>query len=185
MGRCLADTPVWGSGCGEIHVSFVKARGAAMKLSRPFLATFVNKIDAKGRVSVPAKFREILETQGTRSIYCRTSTAGPAIVAGGADWMASLHSMVESHDPSSEVHDDFAYTLLGDTIELTLDGEGRVGLPDDLARYAQLEDAAGFIGLGSYFEIWEPRALEVRKVQARRATAERRGQLRPKNGEGA
>ena len=156
-----------------------------MKLSRPFLATFVNKIDAKGRVSVPAKFREILEEQGVRTLYCRTSTAGPAIVAGGADWMASLHGMVEEHDPSGEVHDDFAYTLLGDTVELSLDGEGRVGLPDDLVRHAQLDDAAAFVGLGNCFEIWEPRALELRKVQARRATAERRGQLRAKNGGGA
>jgi transcriptional regulator MraZ len=156
-----------------------------MRLSRPFLATFINKIDAKGRVSVPAKFREILEAQGARAIYCRASTAGAAIVAGGADWMATQHGLVEAHDPSSEVHDDFAYTLLGDTIELALDGEGRVGLPDYLARHAQLEDAAAFVGLGSYFELWEPKALELRKIQARRATAERRGQLRPKNGDGA
>ena len=156
-----------------------------MKLSRPFLATFVNKIDAKGRVSVPAKFREILEAQGARTLYARASTAGPAIVAGGAEWMASLHSMVEAHDPSSEMHDDFAYTLLGDTVELSMDGEGRVGFPEDLVRFAQIEDAAAFVGVGDCFEIWEPRALDLRKVQARRATAERRGQLRAKTGGGA
>jgi len=153
-----------------------------MKLSRPFLATFVNKIDAKGRVSVPAKFREILESQGSRTLYCRASTAGPAIVAGGAEWMESLHGMIEDHDPSSEVHDDFAYTLLGDTIELSLDSEGRTGLPEDLVRHAQLDETAAFVGLGNCFEIWEPRALERRKIQARRAAAERRGQLRPKSG---
>lgn len=156
-----------------------------MTLSRPFLATFVNKIDAKGRVSVPAKFREILEAQGARTLYARASTAGPAIVAGGSDWMASLHGMIQDHDPSSEVHDDFAYTLLGDTVELNLDGEGRVGLPDDLVRHASLEDAVAFVGLGNCFELWEPRALDLRKIQARRATAERRGQLRTKNGGGA
>jgi MraZ protein len=155
-----------------------------MKLSRPFLATFVNKIDAKGRVSVPAKFRDILEAQGSRTLYARASTAGPAIVAGGAEWMATLHDMIEQHDPSSEVHDDFAYTLLGDTVELNLDGEGRVGLPDDLVRHASLEEAVAFVGLGNCFELWEPRALELRKVQARRGSAERRGQLRPKNGGG-
>ena len=155
-----------------------------MKLSRPFLATFVNKIDAKGRVSVPAKFREILDVQGARTLYCRASTSGPAIVAGGADWMASLHDLIEDHDPSSEVHDDFAYTLLGDTVELNLDGEGRIGLPDDLVRHAALDDAIAFVGLGNCFEMWEPRALEMRKLQARRATAERRGQLRAKNGGG-
>jgi MraZ protein len=153
-----------------------------MKLSRPFLSTFVNRIDAKGRVSVPAKFREILDGQGSRSIFVRASMTGPAIVAGGADWMAGLTAMVDEHDPSSEMHDDFAYTLLGDTVEVGLDSEGRVGLPDDLMRHAGLDESAAFVGKGSYFEVWEPRALDVRKIQARRATAERRGQLRPRNG---
>ena len=156
-----------------------------MKLSRPFLATFVNKIDAKGRVSVPAKFREILEAQGSRTLYCRASTAGPAIVAGGTEWMETLHGMIEDHDPSSEMHDDFAYTLLGDTVELSLDAEGRVGLPEEFVRHARLEETAAFVGLGNCFEVWEPRALELRKIQARRAAAERRGQLRPKSGGGA
>ena len=153
-----------------------------MKSLRPFLSTFVNRIDAKGRVSVPAKFREVLEGQGSRSIFVRASTSGPAIVAGGAEWMAGLYAMVDEHDPSSEMHDDFAYTLLGDTVEVSLDTEGRVGLPDDLMRHAGLDESAAFVGKGSYFEVWEPRALDVRKVQARRATAERRGQLRPRNG---
>jgi len=156
-----------------------------MKLSRHFLSTFVNRIDAKGRVSIPAKFREILDGQGARAIYCRASPVAAAIVAGGADWMAKQQAMVDEHDPSSEIHDDFAYALLGDAVELTLDSEGRVGLPESLAQYAQLDEAAGFIGLGDYFEIWEPKALEIRKIQARRATAERRGQLRTKNGGGS
>lgn len=153
-----------------------------MRLSRPFLATFVNRIDAKGRVSVPAKFREILDAQGARSIFARASTAEASIVAGGPDWMAHLHSMVEEHDPSSEVHDDFAYSLLGDTVELTIDSEGRVVFPEDLLRHAGLEDGAAFVGVGNCFEIWEPRALEIRKLKARRATAERRGLLRAKIG---
>jgi MraZ protein len=156
-----------------------------MRLSRPFLSTFINRIDAKGRVSVPAKFREILEGQGARAIYCRASFVAPAITAGGLEWMTSMYGMIDGHDPSSEMHDDFAYTLLGDTIDLTLDSEGRIALPESLLRHAQIEDTAAFVGLGNYFELWEPKALELRKIQARRATAERRGQLRPKNGDGA
>jgi MraZ protein len=154
-----------------------------MKLPRPFLATFVNKLDAKGRVSVPAKFRDVLDTQGSRTIYARASTSGPAIVVGGPAWMEKLHELVEDHDPTGEVHDDFAYTLLGDTVELSLDSEGRVAFPDDLLRHAGLSENAAFVGLGSYFEVWEPQALEERKMQARRATKERRGHLRA-NGNG-
>jgi len=150
--------------------------------ARHFISTFVNRIDAKGRVSIPAKFRELLESQGVRAIYCRASTVAPAIVAGGIEWINRQQALVGEHDPTSELHDDFAYTHLGDAIELSLDSEGRVGLPDLLMRHAQLDEAAAFVGLGDYFELWEPRALEVRKLQARRATAENRGQLKAKNG---
>ena len=155
-----------------------------MSAERPFLATFTNKIDAKGRLSVPAKYREILEAQGSRVLYCRASFNEPAIVAGGADWISKLTNLVEGHDPSSEMHDDFAYSLLGETIELSIDPEGRVGLPGELVTHAKLGEAASFVGLGGYFEIWEPRALQVRLIQARRAASERRGLLRAKVGGG-
>lgn len=156
-----------------------------MRLSRPFLSTFVNRIDAKGRVSVPAKFREILEAQGARSIFVRASNVEASIVAGGPEWMANLYGLVEEHDPSSELHDDFAYTNLGDTTELTLDSEGRVVFPEMLLRHAALEEAAAFVGLGSRFEVWEPKALEIRMLKARRSTAEHRGQLRAKTNGGS
>lgn len=155
-----------------------------MSAVRPFLATFTNKIDAKGRVSVPAKYREILEEQGSRTLYCRASFNDPAIMAGGAPWIAKLTDLVEGHDPSSEVHDDFAYSLLGETIELGIDPEGRIGLPAELISHAKMGEAASFVGLGGYFEIWEPRALQARLVQARRAASERRGLLRAKVGMG-
>jgi len=154
-------------------------------LSRPFLSTFQNRIDAKGRVSVPAKFREILEVQGARSIFARTSAVEPMIEAGGPEWMAHTYSIIEQHDPTSELYDDYAMSLLGDTVELTIDTEGRVVLPESLMRHAGLEEAAAFVGVGSHFRIWEPKALEMRMVRARRSTAEHRGQFRPKNGGGA
>lgn len=157
-----------------------------MNAARPFLATFTNKIDAKGRISVPAKYREIVEAQGSRILYCRASFNDPAIMAGGAKWIDKLTDLVEGHDPSSEMHDDFAYSLLGETIELSFDPEGRVALPSELIAHAKIGEAASFVGLGGYFEIWEPRALQVRLVQARRAASERRGLLRAtKVGSGA
>ena len=154
-------------------------------LARPFLSTFQNRIDAKGRVSVPAKFREILEAQGARTIFARTSTVEPMIEAGGPEWMAGYHNMVEQHDPTSELYDDYAMAYLGDTVELALDSEGRVVLPEMLLRHAGLEDAATFVGGGSHFRIWEPRAFDVRMMKARRSAAEHRGQLRAKTNGGA
>jgi MraZ protein len=153
-----------------------------MKAARPFLSTFVNRVDAKGRISVPARFREILEAQGSRTIFARASTAGPSIMVGGADFMASTFEMINQHDPTSELRDDFAFALLGDAVELSLDSEGRVAFPEKLMRHAGLTDAAGFIGLGDHFQVWEPQALEVRTLKARRSEKENRGNLRVKNG---
>jgi MraZ protein len=155
-----------------------------MSAGRPFIATFTNKIDAKGRISVPAKYREILEEQGSRVLYCRASFTDPAIVAGGGQWMGKLTELIEGHDPSSEIHDDFAYSLLGETIELSFDPEGRVALPSELIAHAKIVETASFVGLGGHFEIWEPRALQARLVQARRGASERRGLLRVKMGAG-
>jgi MraZ protein len=155
-----------------------------MTIARPFLSTFVNRVDAKGRISVPARYREVLDAQGSRTIFARTSTTGPAIMAGGAEWMAIIQAKIDQHDPSSELYDDFAYAWLGDTVELSLDSEGRVLFPEQLMRHAGLEDAAAFVGKGQCFEVWEPRALEIRKLQARRSATENRGQMQVKNGGG-
>lgn len=155
-----------------------------MRLSRPFLSTFVNRIDAKGRVSVPAKFREILEAQGSRVVFVRMSAVEPMLEAGGGEWMNTYTDMVEQHDPTSELHDDYAMTYLGDVIDLTMDAEGRIVLPDSYLRHASLEDAAAFIGMGGHFRIWEPKALDVRLMKARRSTAEHRGQLRARSNGG-
>jgi MraZ protein len=178
----LAGHAAKGEACGDRGFEIVRAEDRLVIAARPFLATFTNKIDAKGRISVPAKYREIIEEQGSRILYCRASFTDPAIVAGGVQWISKLTDLVEGHDPSSEIHDDFAYSLLGETIELSFDPEGRVALPAELIAHAKLGETASFVGLGGRFEIWEPRALQARLVQARRAASERRGLLRAKVG---
>ncbi len=155
-----------------------------MTVARPFLSTYVNRVDAKGRISVPARYREVLEAQNSRTMFARASTTGPAIMVGGPEWMAGIQAMIDAHDPSSELYDDFAYAWLGDTVELSLDSEGRVTFPEQLMRHAGLDDAAAFVGKGQCFEVWEPRALEIRKLQARRSSTESRGMMRVKNGGG-
>jgi MraZ protein len=151
-----------------------------MTIVRPFVSRYTNRVDAKGRISVPARFREILDGQGSRTIFARASTTDPAIMVGGADWMATIQSKINAHDPSSELHDDFAYAWLGDLSELSLDSEGRVMFPEHLMRHAGLDDAAAFIGKNQCFEVWEPRALEMRVLKARRSATENRGKMQVK-----
>src|ERR1700752_472240 len=96
----LAGHAAKGGACGDRGFLNVRTEGKLMSVGRPFLATFTNRVDAKGRISVPAKYREILEAQGSRVLYCRASYTDAAIMAGGSQWIAKLTDLVEGHDPS-------------------------------------------------------------------------------------
>lgn len=145
-----------------------------------FIDTFVNKVDRKGRVSVPATFRAAvagatLNGQSFHGIVAFPSFKHRAIQCAGIDWMAELGSRVSQVDLFSDEHDDLTATLFADAKQLPFDGEGRVLLPQSLAEHAGITESAAFVGRGSSFEIWEPTALERYKAEARqRALAERR-----------
>ena len=60
-----------------------------------FISTFVNKIDRKGRVSVPAAFRAALTVPGFAGMVGFRSFVGPFLEAGGLDWMERLSEGVD------------------------------------------------------------------------------------------
>jgi MraZ protein len=145
-----------------------------------FIDTFVNKVDRKGRVSVPATFRAAvagatLNGQAFHGIVAFPSFKHPAVQCAGIDWMAELGGRVSEVDLFSDEHDDLTATLFADAKQLAFDGEGRVMLPQSLAAHAGITESAAFVGRGASFEIWEPDALQRYKAEARRrALAERR-----------
>ncbi len=147
-----------------------------------FIDTFVNKIDRKGRVSVPASYRAALAAQSFPGIVALPSFKLPALHCAGMDWMKALLERLSTEELFSDAHDDLSAALFGDTKQLAFDGEGRIMLPDAFCRYANLADTAAFIGRGTHFEIWEPKALERHKVEARqRSLAQGRTLKQPSN----
>lgn len=155
-----------------------------------FLSTYVNKVDKKGRVSVPAPFRTVLANQHFSGIVAYGSFINPCVEACGMDRIEKLHTQIESLDPFSEERDAFATTILGGSQQLSFDGEGRVMLPDSLITLAGIKEIAVFVGKGETFEIWQPKAFEDYAQAARKLAAERRGHLRarqtpPKHGDEA
>jgi len=144
-----------------------------------FLSTFVNKVDRKGRVSVPATFRAVLGGQSYPGIVVFPSfrEAYNAIEACGMDRMERLSASVDGLNPFSDEHDDFATAIFGSAVQLPFDGEGRVMLPEHLRAHAGITDQAAFVGRGATFQIWEPAALEVYQREARRRAAAARDRL--------
>ena len=152
-----------------------------------FIDTFVNKIDRKGRVSVPATFRAALAAQPFQGIVAFPSFQLSALHCAGMDWMQQLIERTQNVDLFSQEHDDLTAALFPDAKQLTFDGEGRIMLPEALCTHAQLTETAAFAGRGLYFEIWEPQALEAYKAEARKRAAEKQRTLRqqtPDHGSG-
>jgi MraZ protein len=141
-------------------------KGRAVAL---FLGKFTNRIDSKGRVSVPAAYREALAGESFKGIIALRSLNDEAIVASGVAWIEDLARRRDYFDLGSEEHD--AYTaLFNDAQQLSFDSEGRVILPEEFLAHARIGDGAVFAGNADCFEIWEPMRFAARE-EARRGRA--------------
>jgi MraZ protein len=120
-----------------------------------FLSTYVNKVDRKGRVSVPATFRASLAAQRFPGIVVFPSYKYPALEANSIEWMEELASRLDLLDKFSDEHENLEM-LFASSRELPLDTEGRIALPPDLAEHAAILDAVAFVGVGRNFQLWEP-----------------------------
>jgi MraZ protein len=143
-----------------------------------FIDTFVNRIDRKGRVSVPAAYRAALAGEAFQGIVAFRSFKYAAIHCAGMGWMQGLGANVSQADLFSDEHDDLTATLFADSKQLPFDGEGRILLPPAFAAHGGIGEAAAFVGRGPFFEIWEPAALERYKAEARQRALEKGRTLR-------
>jgi MraZ protein len=140
-----------------------------------FLGRHIHRIDRKGRVSVPASFRAALAGQLEQGIVAIPSFKLPAVDCYSMQKLEELSQQVDQLPTFSEERDDFAAALFGSAIQLPLDGEGRIVLPDTILAHAKITEAVAFVGGGKSFTIWEPSAADEFLSKAGvRALAERR-----------
>lgn len=132
-----------------------------------FFGTFTNKIDAKGRLSVPAPYRAVIQSRGLTSVAVHPSLFESCLEGAGIDRFENVAQKQEdSFAPAAR--DDLTAAVMADLRELALDGEGRIVLPAEFLTAAKLTDQATFVGATSVFQIWEP-ALYRAYDDARRA----------------
>jgi MraZ protein len=144
-----------------------------------FLSTYINKIDKKGRVSVPSSFRNVLTIHSSfAGIVVYNSFINKCIEGCSMSRIEFLSQNIDFLDPYSDERDAFATTILGGSVQLPFDTEGRVLLPEVLIEFAQLTEQACFVGKGATFEIWEPKAFEEYANRAREIAKNNRSTLR-------
>ncbi len=137
-----------------------------------FMGTHQNRLDAKGRVSVPAPFRAVLrqiadpDCDTGSALVLRPSHNHPCVEAWPVKWFQALSAPLERLDLFSEEHEDLASSLYAEAFPTDIDKEGRIALPAALIDHAGLQEGVAFMGLGRIFQIWEPAAADRRRAEA-------------------
>jgi MraZ protein len=136
-----------------------------------FLGRHLKRIDAKGRVSIPAPFRGVLQHDGFEGLFAVRSLDLAAVDCGGRRLMAEIDQLIGAYESFSADHQALSVALLGGSDTLTLDAEGRIFVPDWMRQAADLADEIAFVGQGNRFQIWAPAAFEVFEAEARHRAA--------------
>ncbi len=133
-----------------------------------------NKVDRKGRVSVPAAFRKAVAGQEFHGIYVYAHHKRPALVAFGEERMAKYMNEIEQLDEFSDEYEELAQVIFSDAEPLSFDGEGRIMLPKHQMDHAGITETAAFVGRGPTFEIMDP-DIYAEQREAARERAARKG----------
>ncbi len=145
------------------------------------MGTHQNRLDAKGRVSIPAAFRAALRDTVTEhpdaevatAVVLRPSHKYPCIECWPVAKFAALASTLDKLDPMSDEYADLSSSIYSDSVRVEADKEGRILLGADMVASAGLTGQVAFMGLGDTFQIWDPQAAERRRAEARAGTRQR------------
>ena len=143
-----------------------------------FLSTYENKLDKKGRVSVPASFRSYLSNLGYNGVICYPSFNNYCIEAWPQDRIEKISNAIDTLNPFEEKKDYFATSILSESINLQFDTEGRILITTKLLKHAKIKSNILFVGQGKTFQIWEPACYEKFKVTAKRKSNIHRASLK-------
>jgi MraZ protein len=131
------------------------------------LSSAVNRIDAKGRVSVPAHFRSVLQKRGYADLYALRALDVAALDVGGMDLLDRYEQRIAQVDPFLQTADDMSFFCHGDGAFLKLDQDGRITVNEFIREHTGITSDVAFVGRGQFFQIWEPRQLDAYRAEAR------------------
>lgn len=143
-----------------------------------FMDTVINKVDAKGRVSLPADYRAMVKELSTE-IVCYRSLSAPCIEGCLEETLDKLATEIEdATDFFSETQDNLTNLVFGDAKRFTFDSTGRILLTEKLLQHAQITDSAVFVGKGRKFQIWNPQNWAKEEARIRAAALRNRPSLK-------
>ncbi len=148
-----------------------------------FMDTIANKVDAKGRVSLPSDYRAIVKELST-DIVCYRSLSSPCIEGCTEELLDRLaNDMENSLDFFSQTQDELTNLIFGDARRFAFDSTGRIMLSEKLLKHAEITDTAVFVGKGRKFQIWNPENWAREEARIRAEVFKKRPSLKPVGGQ--
>ena len=143
-----------------------------------FVSKYFNKIDKKGRISLPSSFRNVLPKANRNEIILYKSIKSASIEGCGVGRLKEIAKRINNLDFFSEDYDDFSTSVFAEIIPTNIDKEGRFLIPEQLKKYAKIENEVLFFGQGFFFQIWEPNAGLLKIENSRKRLLEQKKSLR-------
>lgn len=134
-----------------------------------FLSHATNRIDAKGRVSVPAPFRSVLQERQIQELYGFQDFVFPAISIGGPELMERIERQLGVLDGFSQEAHQMSLLVHGGGVFMKLDTEGRLMVTDFIRSFTGITTEVTFVGRADYFQLWQPQAFQDAQSAARLA----------------
>ncbi|MEO6434111.1 MAG: division/cell wall cluster transcriptional repressor MraZ, partial [Sphingomicrobium sp.] len=142
-------------------------RGVVVALEHLFQGSALNAVDAKGRVSIPAFLRSVIERRGdARTITLAKHESFPCLTAYDPAYAALKHAKLERLMEKEETGPDAALDYqqrnlmaFAATEEVPYDSSGRILMPPMMRMKGKIEDLALFLGTGETFQLWNPDLL--------------------------
>ena len=111
-------------------------------------------LDSKGRLAVPAKFREVLQLRAGGKLVVTADSALCLLVYAAPDWEPIQQRLMGLSSFNTRTR-DLQRLLVGNASDVDLDGAGRILIPPSLRKFAGLEKDVALVGQGARFELWD------------------------------
>ena len=147
-----------------------------------FLSTYVNKVDRKGRVSVPATFRSTLATNSQPNLVVAfPSLRVRAVECTGSHRIEEMQRRIDTLEQFSDEYENLTQ-IFADSHPMSMDPEGRIVLPETLKEHAGIGCDVAFVGLGAMFQLWDPARYEEYRAAVRERSRQQGTTLPPRSG---
>lgn len=125
-----------------------------------FTSTYENKLDKKGRVSVPARYRAVLEA-AHQPLFITCSLKNPCLEGMPQTRLQLIANTLDGMDMMADKRALLEF-ILSQAQEMRPDSEGRVMLTDHFMNHANLHGSktVQFVGVGGMFQIWNPQKYQ-------------------------